>query len=74
MVMLWFWDTVAFIAIARAVVNDDETVSIALHAQVWSAGSLQKCRVMQAGKDIATLSSLEHIWRSAWVGYSPECD
>ena len=58
-----------FIAVPRAVVNDDSAACIAPHPLVWSAaGPLEKRRVVQAIRDAALLPGPPPTWDSGWVG------
>ena len=61
-----------FIAISRAVVNRDDSSSLAPHPLVGSAGSLpRKRRVVDVVRNAALLPGPVHIWESGWVGVLP---
>ena len=61
-----------FIAISRAVVNCDDSSSLAPHPLIWSAGSLPKRRrVADVVRNVALLPGPVHIWDSGWVGVHP---
>ena len=56
-----------FIAIARAVVNEDGKGSIAPHTTVWSAGGrLTRRRAVEAVSDYATLPGPQRLWVGSW--------
>ena len=57
-----------FIAISRAVVNNDEFGGTALDPMVWSAGSLPKRRrIVHAVRDLALLPGPPALWVGEWV-------
>ena len=61
-----------FIAISRAVVNCDDSSSLAPHPPVWSAGGLPKRRwVVDVVRNAALLPGAAHIGESGWVGVLP---
>ena len=58
-----------FIAVSRAVVDDDGSACTAPHPLVWSAaGPLEKRRVVQAIRDAALLPGPPPFRDSGWVG------
>ena len=59
-----------FVAIARAVVNHDDSGGTAPNPLVWSAGSLpKKRRVVDAVRDFAFLPGPVGIWNGNWVSF-----
>ena len=61
-----------FIAISRAVVNDDGSVGTAPHLLVLCPGALPKRRrVVHAVRDVALLHGPAPVWDSGWVSVLP---
>ena len=61
-----------FIAVSRAVVNCDDSSSLAPHPLVWSAGGLPKRRrIADIVRDVALLPCPLHLWDSGWVSVPP---
>ena len=56
-----------FVAIARTVVNHDESGCTSLHPTVWSsAANPKRRRVHRAVRDMAWLPGPESLWTSVW--------
>ena len=74
----WRWYPVVqvlhrfFIAVARAVVNCDDSSALAPHPLVWSAGGLpNRRRIVDVVRNVALLPGPLHLWDSDWVGVPP---
>ena len=61
-----------FIAISRAVVNCDDSSSLAPHPLVWSAGSFPKRRrIIDIVRDVALVPGPLHLLGSDWISVPP---
>ena len=61
-----------FIAISRAVVDCDDSSSLARHPLVWSAGCLPKRRrIVDIVRDVALVPGTLHLLGSDWISVPP---